>query len=194
MLNKHACLNEALNLSHSITRISAVKSLLKMEEEKRNVQSYHIICDKSVLIETKITRLKWFHMVPTYNEIINFCLYICTYFLPREERYSQFVWVTFEWISWQHRFEEHVLAKSEQAALTNLSAKVAWLSGYSWRHRTERFWVWNPHMLPPLVSQGNVVVPCKPELGLATLDQGEGPFVAKLWVYLCANKQIRNLS
>ena len=44
-------------------------------------------------------------------------------------------------------------------------AKAVWLSGYSGRHRTQRFWIQNPHMLPPLVSQGGVVVPFKPELG-----------------------------
>ena len=43
-------------------------------------------------------------------------------------------------------------------------AKAAWLRGYSGRLRTERSWVQNPHMLPPLDSQGDVVVPCKPEL------------------------------
>ena len=48
---------------------------------------------------------------------------------------------------------------------SEISAKAVWLSGYSRRLRTERCWVRNPHrMLPPLVSQGDVVVPCKPEL------------------------------
>ena len=56
--------------------------------------------------------------------------------------------------------------------------KAAWLRGYSGRLRTERSWVRNLHMLPPLVSQGDVVIPCKPELGLATLGQGEGPWAS----------------
>ena len=62
----------------------------------------------------------------------------------------------------------------------NPLAKAAWLSGYSGKHRTKRFWVQNPHMLPSLVSQGDVMVPCKPELGLATPGQGEEPSVVKL--------------
>ena len=60
------------------------------------------------------------------------------------------------------------------------TARVAWLSGYSGRRRTERFWVRNPGMLTPSVSQGDVAVPCEPEIGLATLGQGEGPCVVKL--------------
>ena len=60
--------------------------------------------------------------------------------------------------------------KVRTAAL--LSAKAVWLSGYSGRHRTERFWVQTLHMLPPLVSQGDV--------GLPTLSQGEGRCVVKL--------------
>ena len=35
-------------------------------------------------------------------------------------------------------------------------------------------------MLPPLVSHGDVVVPCKPKLGWLPLAIGEGPCVVKL--------------
>ena len=37
-------------------------------------------------------------------------------------------------------------------------------------------------MLPPLVIQGDVVFPCKPELGLATLGQGEGPWASRPYI------------
>ena len=62
------------------------------------------------------------------------------------------------------------LRQGDQIALKTISrtkarTKAAWLKGYSGRLRTERSWVRNPHqMLPPLVSQGDVVVPCKSKL------------------------------
>ena len=69
---------------------------------------------------------------------------------------------------------------SKNCSRVKVIAKAVWLRGYSGRLRTERSWVRNPHMLPPLVSQGDVVVPCKPELGLAALGLGERPCVVKL--------------
>ena len=71
---------------------------------------------------------------------------------------------------------------------TGLRAKAAWLRGYCGRLRTERSLVRNPHqMLPPLVSQGDVVVPCKSELsGWRPLARVWGHGLAVKAIYTCS--------